>query len=94
MLALSLGLVMREIGLVLIFHLFFIPLRVFCGGWHAGKNCICTLVSFFVLTISVIVGKYEIIQYGSFIWIVVMVCGNYLDDFADGNRRFYWAILF
>lgn len=74
MLALLLGLVMREIGLVLIFHLIFIPLRLFCGGWHAGKSSTCTLVSLFVLSVSVIVGKFELIQYGSYLWIVVMIC--------------------
>ena len=67
------GLVMREIGLVLIFHLIFIPLRVFCGGWHVGKSSTCTLVSLFVLTVSVVIGKFELIQYGSYLWIAVMI---------------------
>lgn len=75
-LALLLGLVMNEIGIVLLFNLFFVPLRGFCGGWHAKKRSTCTLVSLFVLTISVIVGKLELIQYGSYIWIAAMVCSS------------------
>lgn len=74
MLALLLGVVMNEIGIVLLFNLFFVPLRGFCGGWHAKKGSICTLVSLLVLTISVIVGKLELIQYVSYLWIAVMVC--------------------
>lgn len=72
MLALSLGLAVHEIGIVLAFNLFFVPLRGFCGGWHAEKSSICTLVSSFVLAISVIFGKFELIQYKSYLWIAVM----------------------
>ena len=72
-LALIVGLIMGEIGIVLLFNLAFIPLRGFCGGWHAEKSWVCTIASLAVLILSVIVGKFKLIQYGMNLWILLMI---------------------
>ena len=48
-LSLLIGFALGEIGIVILFNLIFIPLRGFCGGWHAGKSWLCTMTSAIVL---------------------------------------------
>ena len=54
-LSLVIGFALGEIGIVILFNLIFIPLRGFCGGWHAGKSWLCTMTSAIVLLFSVFV---------------------------------------
>ena len=61
-----------EIGIVILFNLIFIPLRGFCGGWHAGKSWLCTMTSAIVLLFSVFVGKDQLFQYGTNLWMILM----------------------
>lgn len=72
-LALIVGVVMGEIGIVLLFNLAFVPLRGFCGGWHAGKSWMCTIASLAVLVLSVVIGKFEWIQYETSLWVAIMI---------------------
>ena len=67
-LSLLIGFVLGEIGIVILFNLIFIPLRGFCGGWHAGKSWLCTMTSAIVLLFSVFVGKDQLFQYGTSLW--------------------------
>ena len=46
-LSLVIGFALGEIGIVILFNLIFIPLRGFCGGWHAGKSWLCTMTQLF-----------------------------------------------
>lgn len=62
------GVAVGEMGIVLLFNLFFIPLRGFCGGWHAEKSWICTVVSFVSLILVVLVSKYQLMNYYSVLW--------------------------
>ena len=48
-LSLLIGFALGEIGIVILFNLIFIPLRGFCGGWHAGKSWLGTMTSAIVL---------------------------------------------
>ena len=61
-----------EIGIVILFNLIFIPLRGCCGGWHAGKSWLCTMTSAIVLLFSVFVGKDQLFQYGTNLWMILM----------------------
>ena len=72
LLALLVGVLMREIGIVLLFSLLFVPLRSFCGGWHAEKSWLCVLVSLGVLILSLFVGKFQLLQFGTYVWIAAM----------------------
>lgn len=72
-LALVVGILMGEIGIVLLFNLVFVPLRGFCGGWHAEKSWMCTVTSLAVLILSVMIGKLEWIQYRTDIWATIMI---------------------
>lgn len=76
LLAVLLGVILHEIVIVVLFNLFFVPLRGFCGGWHATKTWVCSIVSSMVLVLSVLVGKYELIRYATYLWIagVVIAC--------------------
>lgn len=39
------GLVFKAIDTIMIFWLLYIPLRIFCGGWHAEKSWQCLIAS-------------------------------------------------
>ena len=71
-LSLLIGFALGEIGIVILFNLIFIPLRGFCGGWHAGKSWLCTMTSAIVLLFSVFVGKDQLFQYGTNLWMILM----------------------
>ncbi|MCI5731950.1 MAG: accessory gene regulator B family protein [Eubacterium sp.] len=68
MISLFIGFAMGEIGIVIIFNLIFIPLRGFCGGWHAKKSWLCTVTSTIVLLFSTFIGKGQLFQYGTSLW--------------------------
>lgn len=70
--SIAIGIIMKELYAVLLFNLFFVPLRGFCGGWHAEKSWICSFISFFSVLVAIIIGKYELFQYGTIIWIIVV----------------------
>lgn len=76
-LSLLIGFALGEIGIVILFNLIFIPLRGFCGGWHAGKSWLCTMTSAIVLLFSVFCWERPIIS----IWY------KFVDD-IDGNILF------
>lgn len=43
------GLIFKAIDIIMIFWLLYIPLRIFCGGWHAEKSWQCLIASNAVL---------------------------------------------
>ncbi len=57
-LAFVIGMVFNSLGIVLFFLYIYIPLRSFCGGWHADKIWKCTIVSNFVLILAALCVKY------------------------------------
>ena len=52
LIVLIIGIGFREISFVLLFHFFFIPLRIYCGGWHAGNTLKCTFFSGILIVID------------------------------------------
>lgn len=49
LIAVLIAIAFKSPGAVFIFLLSYIPLRSFCGGYHAGTNLTCTIVSAFIL---------------------------------------------
>ena len=65
------GLVFKAIDTIMIFWLLYIPLRIFCGGWHAEKSWQCLIASNVIL---VFVIKAEIMMTpGTNTWVVVLL---------------------
>jgi len=67
LIAALIGLVMHELGIVVGFLLLFIPLRSFCGGYHAQTFWKCMLLSNVVIFTAVyVVGNYaeRIVPFG------------------------------
>lgn len=54
LLALMIGMIFNSLGVVLFFLGMYIPLRSFCGGWHADTLCKCTFISNFILLIEIL----------------------------------------
>lgn len=50
------------------YYSIYIPLRGFCGGWHAEKSWICTVVSFVTIILAVLAGKYQVMNYNEVLW--------------------------
>lgn len=65
------GLVFKAIDTIMIFWLLYIPLRIFCGGWHAEKSWQCLIAS---NTILVFVIKAETMMIPEInAWFVVLL---------------------
>lgn len=61
--AMIIGVVFGEIFLIGLFLVIYIPLRSFCGGWHAPKLWICTILSNLILLVLVGLDKYVFQDY-------------------------------
>lgn len=61
-LALMIGMIFNSLGVVLCFLGMYIPLRSFCGGWHADTLWKCTLISNFILLIEILCIR-SVVQY-------------------------------
>lgn len=76
--ALIIGIFFMEIKTVAFFLCAYIPLRSFCGGWHADKIWICTIISNVILLLQIYLIKnilpYMSISYMFPILIVNMIC--------------------
>lgn len=57
-LAIMIGYISHNLGEILFFLCCYIPLRSFCGGWHAGRIWSCTIVSNIILVVEVLCLKY------------------------------------
>lgn len=51
--ALVIGIVFSKIKIIMFFLCMYIPLRSFCGGWHADKIWKCTVISNVILILQV-----------------------------------------
>ncbi len=51
--ALVIGIVYSKIPIIMFFLCMYIPLRSFCGGWHADKIWKCTVISNVILLLQV-----------------------------------------
>lgn len=58
--ALIIGIAFHEIFTVVFFLCMYIPLRSFCGGWHAKEIWVCSVISCVVLLLQIYCIKYII----------------------------------
>lgn len=65
MIEVMIGLLFDELYTVLLFALFFIPLRSYCGGWHAKKAGICIILSNFTVMTVVVAVKLQWVNWSS-----------------------------
>ena len=56
-LALLIGIVFDAVFSVIIFLAFFVPLRSFCGGWHAESSFGCTVISSMIVLFVTLIYK-------------------------------------
>lgn len=56
--ALIIGMIFQSMTEVLLFLCIYIPLRSFCGGWHADKIWKCTIFSNVILIIMLAIAQY------------------------------------
>ena len=73
--AVVIGLVTNRLGELLIFLLLYVPLRSFCGGWHADKLWKCTIYSNLMLILLCVTLSYEIIYSRSIIMVLIFIIG-------------------
>ncbi|TCL57586.1 accessory gene regulator B [Kineothrix alysoides] len=55
--AIIIGLISRELTSVALFLMMFIPLRSYCGGYHASEGWICIILSNIIVAAIVLVAK-------------------------------------
>ena len=73
--AVVIGLVTNRLGELLIFLLLYVPLRSFCGGWHADKLWKCTIYSNSMLILLCITLSYEKIFFRPIIMVLIFIIG-------------------
>lgn len=73
--AVVIGLVTNRLGKLLIFLLLYVPLRSFCGGWHADKLWKCTIYSNIMLILLCVTLSYEIIYSRPIIMVLIFIIG-------------------
>lgn len=73
--AVVIGLVTNRLGELLIFLLLYVPLRSFCGGWHADKLWKCTIYSNSMLILLCITMSYEKIYSRPIIMVLIFIIG-------------------
>ena len=59
--ALVLGAIMGEVKILIGMLLLLIPLRSFCGGWHASHVCTCTILSNLSILMILVMMKQEML---------------------------------
>lgn len=59
--AIAIEIIFKELKIILFFLFMYIPLRSFCGGWHANKMWKCTIISNIILLLQIF-GKRFILQ--------------------------------
>lgn len=74
-LAFFVGIIFHEILFVLSFLLIFIPLRSFCGGWHASSSINCMVISNVIIFFVTLVYKNHWLgNNNSFLVILDVIC--------------------
>lgn len=61
--------------LVTLFFIIYIPLRSFCGGWHAEKLFKCTIYSNLIIVLMIISDEYVVKEFtGIIIFVLFIIC--------------------
>lgn len=54
------GILLHAVNMVFLFWIIYIPIRKYCGGWHASRDWVCTIISTIVLVIAILWSRYYI----------------------------------
>lgn len=54
------GILLHAVNKVFLFWIIYIPLRKYCGGWHASRDWVCTIISTIVLVMAILWCRYYI----------------------------------
>ena len=73
--AVVIGVATNRLGELLVFLLLYVPLRSFCGGWHADKLWKCTIYSNLMLILLCVTLSYEIIYSRTIIMVLIFIIG-------------------
>lgn len=73
--AVVIGVVTNRLVELFVFLLLYVPLRSFCGGWHADKLWKCTIYSNLMLILLCVTISYEIIYSRSIIMVLIFIIG-------------------
>lgn len=71
-LTLMVGILNGKMILVIFFSLMFIPLRSYCGGWHAPKDWLCMLFSMGTLLLVVFLEQFSFLP-GSAVYFIEVI---------------------
>lgn len=70
-----LAILLQNVKCLFMFSCIFIPLRMYCGGWHASKSWACSVISNTIIVFVMIIDKYQIIRMSLLILMIVeMIC--------------------
>lgn len=71
--AVIIGIISRDLLTVFVFLVIYIPLRSFCGGWHADKIWKCTIFSNLILLVMVMIDEYLVRAFSVYILASIFV---------------------
>ena len=83
-LSLILGVLLGQIKKVIFFLCMFIPLRSFCGGYHANKIWKCVILSNFIIIVPIFAVE-KLILYKTPQCLLMMLCGIVITLFAPSE---------
>lgn len=75
LISLIVGITLQDLGGVIFFLCLYIPLRSNCGGWHAPKLWLCTLLSNALLVVVIMIKEYftDICSF-PVLWSILLIC--------------------
>lgn len=74
-LACLVGIISHEPLAVFVFLIVYIPLRSFCGGWHASKIWKCTIISTVIIILEALLVRFLVSYMGSTLFIGAFAIG-------------------
>lgn len=86
-----LALVLGALKTVLMFSAFFVPLRIFSGGYHAKKTWQCVLISNLVIVIAIFLNKWMLLHHLSMtVYLIINIsamAGIFLISPMESNNK-------
>ena len=69
------GIISGDWLMIILFLIIYIPLRSFCGGWHADKLWKCTIYSNLIIVFMIISNEYVIKAFtGIILFVLFIIC--------------------
>ncbi|CVI68993.1 putative accessory gene regulator protein [Clostridiales bacterium CHKCI001] len=72
--ALIIGFIFGQLKITLFFLFMYIPLRSFCGGWHAKEIWQCTVISNSILLLQIYSKRYMLPDISNVLLIIFVIC--------------------